>query len=45
MKAYEIINKTTEGIVIFFSVKKKDPSMGGGQILVPDVGPSLNYLN
>ena len=40
----EIINNTREGIVIFL-VKTKGNAAIGGQILVPDAGPSANWLN
>ena len=43
----EIINNTREGIVIFFSENKRERGDwgGGGQIPVPDAGPSTNWLN
>ena len=40
----EIINNTREGIVIFFSGKKRERG-DWGQISVPDAGPSANWLN
>ena len=46
-KIIEIINKTRGGIVIFFSENKRECGdyWGGGQIPVPGVGPSANWLN
>ena len=40
----EIINNTRKGIVMF-SVKTKGNAAIGGQIPVPDVGPSANWLS
>ena len=40
----EIINNTRGGIVIFFSENKRECG-DWGQIPVPDVGPSANWLN
>ena len=44
VETIEILNNTREGIVIF-CMKTKGNAAIGGQILVPDAGPSANWLN